>query len=125
MHIRKDDLVVVIAGEDADTRRPRRVVRVLTEKNKVVVEGVNLVYKHLKPSRLNPQGGRLSKEAPLAVSNVMLYCKTCNRGVRVGFVYDEADGRKLMICKHCKKAGKRTVIRTVSKPRKAYAKKAR
>ena len=62
-------------------------LRVLPDENKVVVEGINRVYKHLKPSRRNPQGGRLSKEMPIAVSNVLLYCPNCRRGVRIGMRY--------------------------------------
>ena len=87
MHIRKDDQVEVITGDDKgtpSTRRIAKVLRVLPEKNKIVVEGVNRVYKHLKPSAKNQQGGRLSKEMPIDASNVMLYCPGCNRGVRVG-----------------------------------------
>ena len=62
----------------------RKVLRVLPEKGKIVVEGVNRVYKHVKPNRRNPQGGRLSKEMPIDASNVLLYCPTCRRGVRIG-----------------------------------------
>ena len=74
MNIRKDDIVEVITGDDAGTpaRTTGRVLRVLPDKDKVVVEGINRVYKHLKPNRRNPQGGRLSKEMPIAVSNVLL-----------------------------------------------------
>ena len=85
MHVRKDDIVEVLTGDDAGTpqaRKTGRVLRVLNDRNKVVVEGINRVYKHLKPSRKNPQGGRLSKEMPIDVSNVLLYCSTCRRGVR-------------------------------------------
>ena len=87
MHIRKDDQVEVIAGDDKGTpgeRRIAKVLRALPARNKIVVEGVNRVYKHMKPSQKNPQGGRLSKEMPIDVSNVMLYCPKCGRGVRVG-----------------------------------------
>jgi large subunit ribosomal protein L24 len=122
MHIRKDDLVEVITGESKD-RRARRVMRVFPEENRVLVEGANLVYKHVKPNRRNMQGGRLSREAPIDVSNVLLWCKTCNRGSRVGFAYDPNDGHKYMYCKRCKKGGRNTVLRALSKPRKAYAKK--
>ena len=76
MHIRKDDQVEVITGDDKGTpaaRRIAKVLRVLPDKNKIVVEGVNRVYKHLKPSQRNQQGGRLSKEMPIDVSNVMLF----------------------------------------------------
>jgi large subunit ribosomal protein L24 len=123
MHIRKDDLVEVITGESAQKGRARRVLRVLAGENRLVVEGVNLVYKHVKPNRRNMQGGRLSMESPIDVSNVMLFCKVCNRGVRVGFAYDETDGHKFMYCKSCKKTGKHTVLRNISKAKKAYAKK--
>src|SRR5262245_43684542 len=107
MHIRKDDLVEVISGESAQKGRARRVLEVLPKEEKVVVEGVNLVYKHLKRDRRNPQGGRLSKELPIHVSKVMLWCKTCGHGVRVGFAY-ENDGSKYAFCKKCKQGGRKT-----------------
>ena len=103
MHIRKDDQVEVITGDDKGTpssRKIAKVLRVLPEKNKVVVEGVNRVYKHLKPSQKNQQGGRLSKEMPIDVSNVMLFCPSCNRGVRVGHRFTDA-GQKQRYCKSC------------------------
>src|SRR5438309_11912662 len=117
MHVKKDDLVEVIAGDDAEKGRARRVLRVLVEKNKVVVEGVNRVYRHLKPNRRNAQGGRLSKEMPIDVSNVALYCSSCQRGVRIGKRY-AADGRKERYCKKCG-AG----LGFLSKAREAYASK--
>jgi large subunit ribosomal protein L24 len=123
MHIRKDDLVEVRTGESKQPGRARRVIRVLPEENRIVVEGVNLVYKHVKPNRRNVQGGRLSKEAPIDASNVLPWCKTCNRGSRVGFAYDPGDGHKYIYCKRCKKQGRTTVLRSLSKPRKAYARK--
>ena len=67
---------------------------------KIVVEGINKVYKHVKPSQRSPQGGRLSKEMPIDASNVLLFCPTCRRGVRIGRRY-EADGRKVRFCKKC------------------------
>ncbi len=73
MYIRKDDQVEIITGDDKGTSKERRiakVLRVLPSRNKIVVEGVNRVYKHMRPSQKNPQGGRLSKEMPIAVSNV-------------------------------------------------------
>jgi large subunit ribosomal protein L24 len=97
MLIRKGDLVQVIAGDDAGTNA--RVLRVLPDENKVVVEGVNKVYKHLKPSRRNPQGGRLSKEMPVAAANVLLYCSSCGRGRRVGKRI--TGDRKVRYCKKC------------------------
>jgi large subunit ribosomal protein L24 len=117
MHVRKDDLVEVIAGDDAEKGRAHRVLRVLTSVNKVVVEGVNRVYKHVKPNRRNPQGGRLSKEMPIAASNVLLFCQNCRRGVRNGHRY-APDGHKERFCKKCG-AG----LGVLSKPRARYAKK--
>jgi large subunit ribosomal protein L24 len=103
MHIRKDDQVEVITGDDKGSpsaRKIAKVLRVLPEKNKIVVEGINRVYKHLKPSQKNQQGGRLSKEMPIDASNAMLYCPSCNRGVRVGHRFTEA-GQKQRYCKSC------------------------
>jgi large subunit ribosomal protein L24 len=103
MYIRKDDQVEVLTGDDKGTpaqRRIAKVLRVLPAKNKIVVEGVNRVYKHLKPSAKNQQGGRLSKEMPIDVSNVMLFCPSCRRGVRVGHRFTEA-GQKQRYCKVC------------------------
>ena len=100
MHVRKDDLVEVIAGDDALKGKARKVLRVLPDEGKVVVEGVNRVYKHVKPNRRNPQGGRLSKEMPVNASNVLLYCPTCHRGVRTGKRFTD-DGAKERFCKKC------------------------
>jgi large subunit ribosomal protein L24 len=102
MHVRKDDMVVVIAGDDAEPGRARRVLRVLVARNKIVVEGVNRVYKHVKArqDRRNPQGGRLSKEMPIDVSNVQLYCATCKRGRRYKRVAN-TDGSKDRVCIKC------------------------
>src|SRR5438876_10094535 len=117
MHVRKDDLVEVIAGDDAERGLARRVLRVLPEAGKVVVEGINRVYRHLKPNRRNAQGGRLSKEMPVAISNVLLYCPICQRGVRLGKRY-AADGRKERYCKKCGNG-----LGFLSKAREAYAHK--
>jgi len=98
MNIRKDDTVQVLTGDDKG--RTGRVLRVLVDKGKVVVEGINRVYKHMKPSRRNPQGGRLSKEMPVDVSNVALFCPNCRRGVRVARRINE-NGSKERVCKKC------------------------
>lgn len=117
MHIKRDDLVEVIAGDDREAGRARKVLRVLPDKNKVVVEGVNRVYKHLKPNRRNAQGGRLSREMPIAASNVLLYCPTCKRGVRIGHRYAR-DGHKERYCRKCSNG-----LGSLSKPRPTYVKK--
>jgi large subunit ribosomal protein L24 len=72
-NIKKGDSVVVIAGEDKDLSKPRVVKEVLIEKAKVLVEGVNIVTKHSKPSAQNTKGGIVKKEAPIHISNVMLW----------------------------------------------------
>jgi large subunit ribosomal protein L24 len=98
MNIREKDMVKVITG--VDKGKVAKVLRVLTDKNKVVVEGVAQVYKHTKPSRMNQQGGRISKEMPIAASNVMLYCSACQDGVRQGRRF-AANGQKERYCKKC------------------------
>ena len=82
MHIRVNDIVEVIAGDDKGKRG--KVLRVNRANGKVTVQGVNLVYRHMKPSRANPQGGRLSKEMPLNASNVQLIDPKTKKGTRVG-----------------------------------------
>lgn len=72
-NIRKGDNVVVIAGNDKDLAKPRTVKQVLVDKAKVIVEGVNIVTKHTKPSAKNTKGGIIRKEAPIHISNVMLW----------------------------------------------------
>jgi large subunit ribosomal protein L24 len=116
MYIHKDDTVEVIAGDDKGVRG--KVLRVLRAKNQVVVAGVNRVYRHLKPSRRNPQGGRLSKEMPLDASNVMLIDPSTNKPTRVGVRY-LADGSKEL---YAKKSGNR--LRLLSKANPKYAQKA-
>ncbi len=71
--IKKGDQVVVISGEDKDFKKPRKVLEVILEKARVLVEGVNIVTKHTKPTAQNTKGGILKVEAPIAISNVMLW----------------------------------------------------
>ena len=114
MHVKMDDTVEVLSGDDAGTKA--RVLRVLPKRNKVIVEGVNRVYKHVRRSQRNPQGGRLSKEMPVDASKVALVCESCGKSTRVGFRY-RADGGKERFCKKCG-AGNGLM----SPPRTAYAK---
>lgn len=72
-NIRKGDNVAVIAGNDKDRTTPRKVLAVYPDKSRVLVEGVNIVTKHMKPDANNPQGGIVQKEAPIHISNVMLW----------------------------------------------------
>jgi len=72
-NIKKGDSVVVIAGDDKDLSKPRTVKQVLVDKAKVIVEGVNIVTRHTKPNAQNTKGGIIKKEAPVHISNVMLW----------------------------------------------------
>src|SRR3981081_4761446 len=72
-NIKKGDSVVVITGDDKDPKKARKVLEVLTDKDKILVEGVNIVTKHTKPSAQNTKGGIIKKEAPIHISNVMLW----------------------------------------------------
>lgn len=72
-NIRKGDSVVVIAGDDKDLKKPRKVLQVMLDKARVLVEGVNIVTRHSKPTAQSTRGGIIKKEAPIAISNVMLW----------------------------------------------------
>lgn len=72
-NIRKGDQVVVIAGDDKDLKKPRLVKEVLVEEGKVIVEGANIITRHTKPSAQNTKGGLVKREAPIHISNVMLW----------------------------------------------------
>ncbi len=98
MHIKSNDTVEVIAGDDAGVRG--RVLRIDREAGKVVVEGVAKVFKHVRRSQKNPQGGRLSKEAAVQLSNVLLVCTACNKPTRTGSRLRD-DGVKERYCKKC------------------------
>jgi large subunit ribosomal protein L24 len=101
MHIRVDDTVEVITGEDRGTRG--RVLKVLRTESLLVVEGVNRVYRHVRRGPRNTQGGRLSKEMPISLSNVLLVCSACGRPARTGARRRE-DGGKERYCKKCQAA---------------------
>ena len=98
MRIKKDDLVEVISG--ASRTRRAKVLAVLPREGKVIVEGVNRAYKHVRRSQRNPQGGRLSKEMPIDASNVQLVCPSCGQPTRVGARFLD-DGSKERYCKKC------------------------
>jgi large subunit ribosomal protein L24 len=72
-NIKKGDTVVVIAGDDKDLKKPRQFLEVLVEDGRVIVEGVNIITKHTKPSATNTRGGIVKKEAPVHISNIMLW----------------------------------------------------
>ena len=97
MKIKKGDKVKVIAGDDKGVIA--EVVAALPRSNRVIVEGVNKVKRHTKPSQKAPQGGILTKEAPLHVSKVMVICPACKKPTRTGKKL--VDGRYVRACKKC------------------------
>lgn len=100
MNVCKGDTVIVITGKD--TGKKGEVLEAHPKQNRVVVDGVNIVKRHTRPTREIPQGGIIEKPAPIHVSNVMLFCSKCNRPVRVGKKV-LPDGKKERICKRCGK----------------------
>ncbi len=115
MFLRIDDEVEVIAGADKGHRG--KVLRIDRQKNKVVVEGAGRVWKHVRRSQKNPQGGRLSKEMPISVSNVMLVDPTSGKPTRVGMRFLD-DGSKE---RFAKKSG--ASLGQIAPARKQHAKK--
>lgn len=101
MKIRKDDNVKVIAGNSRG--KTGKVLKVITDKNRVIVEGANVVKRHQKPDRNNQQGGIIEKEAAIHISNVMIICSNCKKAVRVSKKRNE-DGTTERICRSCNKA---------------------
>ncbi len=98
MIIARNDIVLVIAGDDAG--KTGKVLKVFPKKERVIVEKVNFVKRHTRPTRTRIQGGVLEKEAPIHVSNVLLLCPKCDTGVRVG-TKTLSDGSRTRVCKSC------------------------
>lgn len=98
LHLRKGDMVEVIGGKFRGKRG--KVLTVLAERGRVIVEGVNIIKRAVKPSQKVPQGGLIEKEAPLPAARLMVVCAKCGEAARVGHRYLE-DGTKVRYCKHC------------------------
>ncbi len=98
LHVKKGDLVLVIAGKDRG--KSGKVIKVMPKKEAVIVERLNMVKRHLRPSPTTGKGGIVEKEAPIHVSNVQILCGKCNRPTRVGHRFLE-DGTKVRVCKKC------------------------
>ena len=96
LHIKKNDTVVVLAGEDKG--KTGKVLKVLVDENRALVEGVNMVSKSTKPSAKNPQGGIVKQEAPIHISNLSLVDPKSGKPTRVGIKVAE-DGKKVRIAK--------------------------
>lgn len=96
--IKKGDTVLVIAGKDKGKKG--KVLSVLAKKDRIVVEGVNIVKKHVRATQKNPKGGIITQEAGIHISNVKLVCPSCGQPTRVGFKVKD-DGVKVRFCKKC------------------------
>lgn len=99
LRIKKGDNVIVLSGKDRDKKG--RVISVLTKKERIIVEGVNVIKKHQKPTRKYPQGGIIEKESSIPICKVMLICPKCDKPTRISANILE-DGRKVRVCKKCK-----------------------
>lgn len=103
MHVHKNDIVVVKAGNNL--AKEGKVLKVFPSTNRLIVEGVNIIKRHTKPSQKSPQGGVVQKESPIHASNVMVKCPKCNTPARIGHkhVTDSTSGKKttMRICRNC------------------------
>lgn len=97
IHVKKGDNVMVITGKSAGKKG--KILQVLPKDGRVVVEGVNVVKRHTKPTQAQPQGGIIEKEAPIHSSNVLVWCDKCNTAVRTGHKVD--GDTKVRICRKC------------------------
>ena len=100
MNIKKGDKVRVIAGKDKG--KEGEVTRAIPAEHRVVVKNVNVAKRSMRPTQQNPQGGIMSIDAPIQVSNVMLVCPKCGQPTRIG--HREEDGKKVRFCKKCQAA---------------------
>lgn len=98
VHVKKGDTVLVIAGKSSGKKG--KVLEVLPKTSRVIVEGINIVKRHTKPTQAAPQGGIMEKEAAIASSNVMLVCTKCAKHTRISKKL-MANGSYARVCKHC------------------------
>ena len=98
LHVKKDDTVMILAGKDKG--KTGKVLRVLPDKQRVLVENLNIIKRHTRPTQRNSEGGIIEKEATIAISNVQLVCTSCNKPARTGQRSLE-DGSKVRYCKKC------------------------
>lgn len=96
--LKKNDVVMVIAGKEKG--KSGRILKLLPKRNRVVVEKINMIKRHTKPSKQMPHGGIVEKEGSIHISNVMIICQRCNVPVRIGKRILE-DGSKVRVCKRC------------------------
>jgi large subunit ribosomal protein L24 len=102
MRLKKGDTVMVIAGDDRG--KMGKILKLDQKKNKAVVEGVNFIKRHTRASTRNPKGGIIEKEAPVNLSNLMLYCARCSSTTKPSFkIIESSEGEKskIRICRKC------------------------
>jgi large subunit ribosomal protein L24 len=98
MKIKKGDRVRVLTGKDRG--KEGEVMRAIPERDKVIVDGVNVAKRHQRATRATTQGGIIDKDMPIPVANVALVCSSCGKPTRVGYRFDDQD-RKIRVCKKC------------------------
>ena len=103
MNIKKGDSVVIISGNSKG--KTAKVLHVETDKDRLIVEGVNMMKRHTRPTQRNQKGGIISKEAPVHCSNVKIYCGSCNHPTRISHKIIESKGKgstsKVRVCRLC------------------------
>lgn len=98
LHVKTGDIVCVLSGKDRNKRG--KVLAVSPKEKKVMVEGVNIVSKHVKPRKAGDEGGIVKTEGAIYACKVQIVCQKCDKPTRIGHKID-ADGKKSRICKHC------------------------
>ncbi len=98
MHVHREDTVIILAGKDRGKKG--RVIRLFTKTEKALVEKINMVKRHTRPSQELPQGGIVQKESPIHISNLQVICAKCNKATRISHKL-LASGQKTRICKKC------------------------
>jgi len=107
MKIRKDDKVLIISGKDRG--RIGKVLKTFPEENRLTVESINMVKKHVKPKKSGEKGQIVQMPAPISVSNIKLICKNCSKPTRIEYkIVPREKGKKSLKIRTCKKCGKET-----------------
>lgn len=109
VHVKTGDTVILLTGKYEDKftskgdRKTGKILEVSPKEDKVIVEGINIITKHVKPTRMGESGGIIRTEAPVYASKVQLVCPKCGKPTRVGHAFDD-NGKKLRVCKKCGKS---------------------
>ncbi len=109
MRIKKGDTVVIRRGRDrgtADKLKTGKVLHVFPGRDRVIIEGINLMKRHTRPTQRNPKGGVVIKEAPIHRSNIALFCKSCDAPTKISFKVIDSDDKssKIRLCRKCGEA---------------------